>query len=391
VKRLAEEGGETAELLAKLADPAPLGSARTQRILDEIHERVDAPARRPWWPAFAAAAGAAAVLLLVLWPRPAQSPRVTVLAGRAETQNDRVTVTDGRVLVETSGLPAGVDVPAGRVSVRAGSVVEVQVSESRVRVAAYRGSARIDWLQLELTAGRAWPEPEAPKSAEIKAPPAPVAPVVEAPKTTVARPKKAPPPVEAPPPPKPAPVKDEDDDEPMPAIGAPIKTPSALTVEAASLERAVKALRHDGDAATALRLCDAHLQAYPHGILVREAQLTRVEALLRLGRRADALDSLDRVSLANLPRSRQFAVIRGELRAEAHRCPEALRDFAAATDGSDELAERALVGRADCRAQMGDDAGARAELQKYLRRFPDGKFAARARSVSFPAAPPTNE
>src|SRR5207253_11499207 len=117
----------------------------------------------------------------------------------------------------------------------------------------------------------------------------------------------------------------------------------------------------------------------------------RVEALLRLGRRNHALDSLDRISLSGMPRAREFAVIRGELRAESHRCNEALRDFAAAADGSDELAERALVGRADCRAQNGDDAGARADLAKYLRRFPDGKFAARARTVSFPAAPPTKD
>jgi hypothetical protein len=380
--------GEIGELLNKVAEPAPLGTARTQRILDDIHERIEQPARRSWWPAYAATAFAAAALLFVLWPRPVQSPRITVMSGHAETQHDHVTVADGRVLVETTTLPASIDVPPGRVTVRAGSVVEVQVSESRVRVAAYRGTARLEWQAFEVVAGKSWSTPEeAPKPTLAPPPPEVKPPVV----VTAVKAKKPEPHIEAAPPsqqPQPIKIEKDDDDEPMPAIPAP-KQPSALTVEAASLERAVKALRHDHDAASALWLIDQHLAAWPRGILVREAQLTRTEALLHLGRRGEALEGLDRIPLSGMPRAREFAVIRGELRAEAHRCGEAMRDFAAAADGSDELAERALVGRADCRAQNGDDAGARAELQKYLRRFPDGKFAARARSVSFPAPPPT--
>jgi hypothetical protein len=157
--------------------------------------------------------------------------------------------------------------------------------------------------------------------------------------------------------------------------------PTAFTLEAASFERAVRALRHDKDAAAALRAIDAHLATYPDGLLRADALLLRIEALLATSRRAEARAALDRLSLASLPRARELAVVRGELRAEAGRCRDAELDFALALDGSDALTERAIVGHADCRSRLGDDAGSRAALADYLRRFPDGRFAARVRGT----------
>jgi hypothetical protein len=256
-------------------------------------------------------------------------------------------------------------------------VVEVQVTLSEVRVAAYRGSAQVEWSDglHEMPPGQSWTNVPVvvapPPPPVVVAPPPPPPPVVAAPQKKSPRIESPPPPVtsvEEPP--------DEPRHVPPPAM---VKPPSALTVEASSLERAVKALRQDRDAVAALRAIEEHLVAHPHGLLRNEAQLTRTEALLKLGRRSEALQSLERVSLAGMPRSTEFMVIRGELLAEAGRCKEAQRDFAHVVDGRDTLAERALVGRADCRAQSGDDSGARADLRDYLSRFPDGKFVDRAR------------
>jgi tetratricopeptide (TPR) repeat protein len=173
--------------------------------------------------------------------------------------------------------------------------------------------------------------------------------------------------------------------QPIPAPAPPLApqapAKSSLLREAASLERAVRALRREGDPVGALRAIDDYLAAYPDGVLRADAELAQIEAWLRIGKSQEALTALDRLSLSGLPRSREFTVVRGELRAAQGRCRQAVHDFAAAVQGSDDLAERALVGRADCRAQKGDRAGARADLDDYLRRFPSGRFAARARQA----------
>jgi hypothetical protein len=209
----------------------------------------------------------------------------------------------------------------------------------------------------------------------VVAAPAPAAPipVVIAP---------APPPVVVAP--APAPVVVAPVPPPAPVVAAPTPAPapppeSALSKESRALSDAVRLLRRDRDAAGALAALDEYRARWPRGVLRPEAEVARVDALLSLGRRGDALVALESVDVAGLPRARELTVVRGELRAEAGRCKQAARDFDIAAALTDALGERALWGRAGCRARLGDRDGARADLERYLERFPSGKFASEAR------------
>jgi len=100
-----------------------------------------------------------------------------------------------------------------------------------------------------------------------------------------------------------------------------------------------------------------------------------------LGRRDEALTRLDGMSLDNTPRSAERHVVRGELRARAQRWREAAADFdqaMASGRGTPAWQERALWGRAVARTHAGDQAGARADVQLYLQRYPTGRFASEA-------------
>ena len=80
-----------------------------------------------------------------------------------------------------------------------------------------------------------------------------------------------------------------------------------------------------------------------------------------LGRRSEALAVLELLSLDKLPRAAELGVLRGELRAEAGRHRDAIADFTPCADVArcrPETEERALYGRASCRARVGDRAAA---------------------------------
>ena len=157
------------------------------------------------------------------------------------------------------------------------------------------------------------------------------------------------------------------------------------TQESRLLAGALHKLRQERDPGQALAMLDEHRARFgANGALEPEANVTRIEALLRLGRHDQALGLLDGLALTTAGVGREMLVARAELRAEKGRRAAALNDFnllLSADAPPDVVSERALYGRATCRAQMGDGAGARADLEQYLARFPTGRFAAQARAA----------
>jgi hypothetical protein len=163
---------------------------------------------------------------------------------------------------------------------------------------------------------------------------------------------------------------------------APVQS-SELGLEAASLERALTGLRGGGSerAARALPQLERHLQLFPNGALVLEARVARVDALLQLGRRADARRELSTLPIDRIGRKSELLLIRAELRADED-CHAALADFDAllAQPLSGPFAERARFGRGACLLRLGDKAGAERDFQLYLERYPNGRFAAQIRA-----------
>jgi hypothetical protein len=160
--------------------------------------------------------------------------------------------------------------------------------------------------------------------------------------------------------------------------------PAGLTGESRMLHAALEQMNVRGDATSALAQLDSYRIRYPTGVLSREADVARVDALLRLGREADALDLLDGAAdkgFEGYPRPGQLRVLRGELLARLGRCGEAIPIFtsALADPQAGQSAERALYGRAHCRATLGEMDGSRSDLDRYLTLYPQGHFAAEAR------------
>ena len=71
-----------------------------------------------------------------------------------------------------------------------------------------------------------------------------------------------------------------------PPVEAPADVASRLREEAALVQRAERLL--DADPGAALRLVDERRRRFPTGALDQEAEVVAIDALLRLGRRADA-------------------------------------------------------------------------------------------------------
>ena len=161
---------------------------------------------------------------------------------------------------------------------------------------------------------------------------------------------------------------------------APPEAPAARS-ETAILAYAIQKLRGDGDASAALVALDDHRARFPAGPLALEAAALRIEALLRAGRTARALEELDCFALDEAPGRNEWRVVRGELRAAAGRWRDAEVDFSATlgrlADVPGDLAERALWGRAVARARSGDPVRAESDYALYLARFPSGRFAAK--------------
>jgi hypothetical protein len=160
--------------------------------------------------------------------------------------------------------------------------------------------------------------------------------------------------------------------------------PPATDGEATLLAGAFRSLRADRNPTETLALLDAHDRQFPLGQLSGEANLARVEALLALGRRREALGVLERTAaspaLEGGENARERTLLRGELRAEAGRCGQALADFASVErDAPVELGSRALWGQAVCHARLGEAASARRDFARYLAVYSEGTMARQAR------------
>ena len=169
---------------------------------------------------------------------------------------------------------------------------------------------------------------------------------------------------------------------PRPRRAAPAERHAAedTTTEAQLLARALSRLRQAHDPRGALALLDQHTRSYPRGVLASEALSARLEAVIQLDDRESALRLLDGRSVFPGRLGAEQLLTRAELRASAGRYADALVDFdrllgpamAAATPGD---LERALYGRAVCLAQLGRNDRARADLEAYQKRYPQGKHA----------------
>ncbi len=154
----------------------------------------------------------------------------------------------------------------------------------------------------------------------------------------------------------------------------------AAGIEARLLAESLHTLRKEHAPERALALVAEHDRRFPDGPLRRQADMVRAEALLRLGGQSEALSVLDSLPLESGAADRGLALARAELRAAHTRCAGAISDFdrVLAIEGDDAFAERALFGRAMCRARASQFGAARADLRDYLARFPRGTRRAEA-------------
>ena len=170
---------------------------------------------------------------------------------------------------------------------------------------------------------------------------------------------------------------------PRPATEPPPAAATDSEDEALLMARAFRHLRDEGDATAALAALDERQRRFGAGALAAEAALARVEALLLLGRTADALPFLVAIRDARAGQTPEVRATRAELLTRSHRCGEAAPDFDAllAPGAPRATRERALYARASCRLQSGQPLGAVPDLESYLAEFPDGRSAPTVRAA----------
>jgi uncharacterized ferredoxin-like protein len=130
---------------------------------------------------------------------------------------------------------------------------------------------------------------------------------------------------------------------------------SALARETRGLAPALVALRQRRDPTDALGKLESYLESFPDGMLRREAEMARVEALLLLDRQGEALAGLDGLALGSRTgKDLELRLARAELRAPTD-CRAALADFAVVIASAKlpvRLKDRALSGQAACQARL---------------------------------------
>lgn len=137
--------------------------------------------------------------------------------------------------------------------------------------------------------------------------------------------------------------------------------------------------------AEALRTLDEYRRKFPRGILAQEARVARVQALLTAGQRSAAFEELSAMTLSDyqrVPHGMVMLAVRGELALDLGRPEQALDTFTTllAQPAPRSVQERALWGRAQAQEKLDGPGAARADLERYLEEFPQGRFSANARA-----------
>lgn len=165
---------------------------------------------------------------------------------------------------------------------------------------------------------------------------------------------------------------------------APSGQPAFSDGEAGLIQRAMRE-RAEGDHLSALRTLDEHRRKFPKGQLAGEALVHRTQSLIALGRREEAMEELSGLGseLEEMPRAAELRTLKAELLYQRGRVAESEEEFSAVLErgAAPTVEERALWGRALCRARAGDKSGSREDLELYLERFPSGRFAQKAREL----------
>lgn len=169
----------------------------------------------------------------------------------------------------------------------------------------------------------------------------------------------------------------------QPDAGAEVEARSTLGEEARLLSAALSALRQDRDPERALARLAEYRDRFPAGVLRPEALLAEAEAETSRHHPEAALAVLEAMTPGEAgPLSREFDVVRGELRAALGDCRRAEAAFTSAlSEGAGGvLAERAEFGLARCAVrQESPEAGGL--LRQYLERWPRGHFIAEAQGL----------
>lgn len=419
------ESQRAAALLRQLPKPPPLPASALLRIEDGLLQRTTpkATAGLPWLRRLLWGSGALATVTASFFfgwglhqrTLPARSPLPALAARSADVQKLRLPadsqarllgphgdvfdfsgpgllslgsaeleLTDGRLRVESSAQPIQLRVGARRIRISAGGSAQLQAQLGElVYVAAYRGSVSVEgqtgddaFQSFAIPAGATWPAPGPGATSALqpeagpKAAPGSAASSGGRSQPRPARAVAVRPPTMAPPPLAPPP---------------PVSGDASLLAESQLLGQALQRLHREHDPRGALSVLDSYASQFAAGRLRDEAQAARVDALMQLDRRSDALQVLDSATLARLARGSELRLLRGELRAHAGRCREALSDFSATwqIEGSREgdSGQRALYGLATCHLSLGERGLARDALRRYLERYPAGRFSDAARDA----------
>jgi TolA-binding protein len=439
-KKLAQGQSAVSRLLeAAERESAPPAGAR-ERVWRRLTSAREKRRPAPFLAGFAFAAVAAAAALL-LWPRPpvlatlaerSGAVEVSGASGTALPAGARVSVGEGKarlLLPEASIALAAetrVEVPRertlrlsqGEVSVVTRGILTiaagayrveavtaaflVQVETRGVTLTVHQGTVHVG--DADVSAGQTWssipPEPPparrtgpAPAEAPGAEPPAP--PKVEPPpprKWVVAR-VEQPVPAPEPAPQSLAPPPETDDvlhgrAEAAEAQGS-YGEAAALYAELSQrpgpragtslYELARVRRRFLGQPQEAIDALDDYRRRFPDGALALEASLSALEARLALGQDEAALREMD-AFLARWPASERAAEVRwlrASLLAGKGDCAGVLADLQALAAQGPRADDASFV-LASCIRRGGNVEAARAQLEDYLRRFPQGRHAAEA-------------